>query len=379
MSEINHTAPQEADWVTIRCSPSEGEALETPNDDWICPITHDYFYSPAILPSGRRYEFDAIVRWCGEHGTDPLTRAHVRLDEPPVVDLQLRDRISRWRTAEVRRHRGEAEKMLSDEEGAGMTQQGLQQVREHLEAALQADPRNAELHQLLVHHLELHGTPTEVRQARQNADLAQADEVARQQITDNLAQWTRNLQRQHSWLTVAMRGVGAFVERQPRTAVRGAVIGLYAGSKLLPRAAPLAVPLLHAAAPALVVGGAVLAGCGLLSQVDRLVPGILNPQRQHTEGHDLQNRDANDDGDAVWCRIAERWEAEGPLGITLKQNGNAGCVVGQRSSECYSHLKGMLVGAVQGEDVRGMGQQELAQKIRDAPRPIDIEFMQRCY
>merc|ERR1712054_378710 len=238
-------------WVSVHCSDAPTEdsstddsgnlATDQPTDDWVCPITHDYFYAPAILPSGRRYEFDAIVRWCGEHGTDPMTRAAVHLDRPPPIDLHLQERITRWRTATVQYHLSEVTHIRQT---SNMSHDTLQQIRKHIDAALVADPRSAELHAMRIQYLETHGTEAELKTARDCAQLAESDEEARKLIMVNLEEWTQNLQAQrHAWIKAALRDVGRFVVRQPRTTVYGLWVAgagqQFIRQHLIPRAAPL--------------------------------------------------------------------------------------------------------------------------------------------
>jgi hypothetical protein len=51
------------------------------NDDLICPITYQIFRDPVIAGDGHTYERAAIVRWIAEHGTSPLTRQPLNINE----------------------------------------------------------------------------------------------------------------------------------------------------------------------------------------------------------------------------------------------------------------------------------------------------------
>jgi len=56
------------------------------NDDLICPITYQIFRDPVIAGDGHTYERAAIVRWILEHGTSPLTRQPLNLNELQADD-----------------------------------------------------------------------------------------------------------------------------------------------------------------------------------------------------------------------------------------------------------------------------------------------------
>ena len=51
------------------------------NDELICPITLRTFHDPVIAGDGHTYERSAIVRWINEHGTSPLTRQQLNVNE----------------------------------------------------------------------------------------------------------------------------------------------------------------------------------------------------------------------------------------------------------------------------------------------------------
>ena len=46
-----------------------------------CPITHEPFVDPVIDPEGNTYERAAIVEWVLQHGTSPVTRAALTVDQ----------------------------------------------------------------------------------------------------------------------------------------------------------------------------------------------------------------------------------------------------------------------------------------------------------
>ena len=170
-------------------------------EDWICPITQDVFYFPCVMPSGHRYEFDAIVRWLDMYGTEPMTReqahiAHVfssysntprkmhwqvTLSAPPPVDEELRSRIEEWRGVTVAYHLAQV-RILESNVSQQAESEHISSVREHYEAALDADPRNQQLHEQLVRHIEDTGSQQEARVAKENAVAAEAEEQARLQI-----------------------------------------------------------------------------------------------------------------------------------------------------------------------------------------------------
>ena len=49
--------------------------------DLICPITYQVFRDPVVAGDGHVYERSAIVRWIEEHGTSPLTRQTLNINE----------------------------------------------------------------------------------------------------------------------------------------------------------------------------------------------------------------------------------------------------------------------------------------------------------
>lgn len=51
------------------------------NDELICPITLDVFRDPVIAQDGHVYERTAITQWIIEHGTSPITRQPLRVEE----------------------------------------------------------------------------------------------------------------------------------------------------------------------------------------------------------------------------------------------------------------------------------------------------------
>ena len=60
----------------------ESEGInEIKKEDLICPITLEMFRDPVIAGDGHIYEREAIVQWIREHGTSPLTRQQLNINE----------------------------------------------------------------------------------------------------------------------------------------------------------------------------------------------------------------------------------------------------------------------------------------------------------
>jgi hypothetical protein len=70
------------------------------NDDLICPITFRIFRDPVIAGDGHVYERAAIVRWIAEHGTSPLTRQPLNLNELQADDY-LRNLADQRRNSSI--------------------------------------------------------------------------------------------------------------------------------------------------------------------------------------------------------------------------------------------------------------------------------------
>lgn len=51
------------------------------NDDLTCPITLELFRDPVRAQDGHVYERQAITQWIQEHGTSPLTRQPLQIDQ----------------------------------------------------------------------------------------------------------------------------------------------------------------------------------------------------------------------------------------------------------------------------------------------------------
>ena len=49
--------------------------------DFTCPITLERFHDPVFAADGHVYEREAITRWVNNHGTSPLTRAPLRIND----------------------------------------------------------------------------------------------------------------------------------------------------------------------------------------------------------------------------------------------------------------------------------------------------------
>jgi hypothetical protein len=71
--------------------------INVDNDDLICPITLQIFCDPVIAGDGNTYERAAIVRWILEHGTSPLTRQPLNLNELQADDY-LKDLAAQRRS-----------------------------------------------------------------------------------------------------------------------------------------------------------------------------------------------------------------------------------------------------------------------------------------
>jgi len=54
---------------------------EIENNELICPITLEIFRDPVIAKDGHVYEREAITQWVFEHGTSPLTREPLQVEE----------------------------------------------------------------------------------------------------------------------------------------------------------------------------------------------------------------------------------------------------------------------------------------------------------
>ncbi len=57
------------------------EALPFAPDCFCCPITMDWFLDPVVTKYGDSYERDAIERHVRDHGTDPLSRRPLSLED----------------------------------------------------------------------------------------------------------------------------------------------------------------------------------------------------------------------------------------------------------------------------------------------------------
>jgi hypothetical protein len=75
-------------------------SLDTKNDDLICPITCRIFRDPVIAGDGHIYERAAIMRWIAEHGTSPLTRQPLNLNELQADDY-LRNLADQRRSSSI--------------------------------------------------------------------------------------------------------------------------------------------------------------------------------------------------------------------------------------------------------------------------------------
>jgi hypothetical protein len=68
------------------------------NEYLICPITYEMFHDPVVAGDGHIYERTAIVRWICEHGTSPLTRQPLNINELQSDDY-LRNLANQQRTS----------------------------------------------------------------------------------------------------------------------------------------------------------------------------------------------------------------------------------------------------------------------------------------
>ena len=62
--------------------------------DLTCPITLRVFRDPVKATDGHTYEREAIVRWIKDHGTSPLTRQVLDVNEL-VPDYHVQEKIAR--------------------------------------------------------------------------------------------------------------------------------------------------------------------------------------------------------------------------------------------------------------------------------------------
>jgi hypothetical protein len=70
------------------------------NDDLICPITYQIFRDPVVAGDGHTYERAAIVQWVAEHGTSPLTRQPLNINELQADDY-LRNLAAQRRSSSI--------------------------------------------------------------------------------------------------------------------------------------------------------------------------------------------------------------------------------------------------------------------------------------
>ncbi len=69
-------------------------------EDLICPITLQMFHDPVVAGDGHTYERAAIVQWITEHGTSPITRQPLNINELQSDDY-LRKVAALRRTSSV--------------------------------------------------------------------------------------------------------------------------------------------------------------------------------------------------------------------------------------------------------------------------------------
>ena len=73
---------------------------ENENGELICPITLEIFRDPVKVGDGHIYEREAIQRWILQHGTSPITRQTLQINDL-VRDDQLRRICQRKRQSSV--------------------------------------------------------------------------------------------------------------------------------------------------------------------------------------------------------------------------------------------------------------------------------------
>lgn len=76
---------------------------EFESEDLICPITLQLFRDPVRAKDGHVYERQAIVTWILEHGTSPLTREPLTLDDLKT-DEQIKQLVKQRRPSTVSFH-----------------------------------------------------------------------------------------------------------------------------------------------------------------------------------------------------------------------------------------------------------------------------------
>ena len=76
---------------------------ELESEDLICPITLQVFRDPVRAKDGHVYERQAIVTWILEHGTSPMTRQPLTLDDLQT-DEQIKQLVKQRRTSTVSFH-----------------------------------------------------------------------------------------------------------------------------------------------------------------------------------------------------------------------------------------------------------------------------------
>jgi len=137
----------------------ELELLE-PSEDWLCPITRDVIYTPAILDH-QVYELDALAGWLSRNPSNPLTRAAFDYDNRLHVDTELQEELAKWRA--------NASKLHCEYAAAGSSDPA--KVVIHLTNAIEAHPRDPEGYERLATHLEASGDADAASKIRDEAHV----------------------------------------------------------------------------------------------------------------------------------------------------------------------------------------------------------------
>jgi hypothetical protein len=78
---------------------------ENQTEELTCPITLEPFHDPVIAKDGHIYERAAITKWIFEHGTSPLTREPLKIEDL-VPATHLRDLVARRESSVVYHNAG---------------------------------------------------------------------------------------------------------------------------------------------------------------------------------------------------------------------------------------------------------------------------------
>lgn len=154
----------------------ELELLE-PSEDWLCPITRDVIYTPAMLDH-QVYELDALAGWLSRNPSNPLTRAAFDYENRLHVDTELQEELANWRA--------HASKLHCEFAAAGSNDPA--KVVIHLTNAIEAHPRDPEGYERLATHLEASGDSDAAIKVRDEAHvMMERLEAATKTYTLNVA------------------------------------------------------------------------------------------------------------------------------------------------------------------------------------------------